>query len=82
MRGLAAAKPENPPKGLALAAPLPNPDCPNFGASALGPLRAGIDTVDPPKPKPAAAQVIQNQVKAKVMSTYKAKPLNFQMQLW
>lgn len=81
VRGLAAAKLENPPKGLALAAPLPKPDCPNFGASVLGPLRAGIDTVDPPNPNPAAAQVVQNQVEAKVMSTYKVKRLNFQMQL-
>jgi len=46
---------ENPPKGLALAAPLPKPDCPNFGVSVLGPLIAGIDAVDPPNPNPAAA---------------------------
>jgi hypothetical protein len=60
VRGLEAAKLENPPKGLALAAPLPKPDCPNFGAPALGALIAGIDAVVPPNPNPAAAQVFQN----------------------
>ena len=54
---LAAVKFEKPPKGLALAAPLPKPDCPNFGASVLGPLKAGIDAADPLNPNPVAAQV-------------------------
>ena len=72
MRVLAPLKLENPPKGLAPAAPLPKPDCPNFGAPALGTLIAGIDAVGPPNPNPAAAQVIQHQMEVRFVGTYKA----------
>jgi hypothetical protein len=68
---LPAVKFENPPKGLAPAAPLPKPDCPNFGVSVLGPLIAGIGADDPPNLNPVAAQVIQNQRGEKVTITYK-----------
>jgi hypothetical protein len=52
----AAPKLANPPNGLGPAVALPKPDCPNLGASALGPLIAGIDAEDPPNPNPAAGQ--------------------------
>lgn len=54
----AAVKLENPPKGLAPAAPVPKPDWPNLGASVLGPLIAGTGVDDPPNPNPAAEQVL------------------------
>ena len=69
---LAPLKLEKPPKGLAPAAPLPKPDCPNFGAPVLGPLIAGIDAVGPPNPNLAAAQSIQHQMDVKAVGTYKA----------